>query len=432
MAPELRKRMKLTKMGRIAKASVFSVALGLGLTACSRDYTVAYVYATSVKTNPGLINGYSVDFQSGALIQLADSPIPAGRNPVAIVSSTDSATGNQFLFVLNHDDSTVGTYAVGTDGKLYAENNVNTTGSFPVAAAVDSAGKFLYVAYTFQNAYTTASTGPGGISIFPITYTTGSSSAGGSGETVTLGTPTNVNIGNNPVSITASKYNNFVYVVDAETPAAGSPIGQILGFSENPTSGALTPVPGTTITTVAGKTVATGYTAGVTPSAIVENPLSSFVYVTDKVSNQLIGYLVQSNGSLVPMVNGPFSTGQFPVAVTIDPRGAFLYVVNFNASTVSAYAINTANGTPTASVGGSTTVSTNPVSIAIEPALGIYLFTANQTDGTISGEQLDPHNGGLKQVQNTPFPSSGLPTSIIAITNGQHATSLSETTPTNK
>ena len=431
MAPELRKRMKLTNMGRIAKASVFSVALGLGLTACSRDYTVAYVYATSAKTNPGVINGYSVDYQSGSLIQLADSPIPAGRNPVAVVSSTDTATGNQFIFVLNHDDSTVGTYAVGTDGKLYAENNVNTTGSFPVAATVDSAGKFLYVAYTYQNGYTTASPGPGGISIFPITYTTGTSNAGGSGETVTLGTPTNLNIGNTPVAITASKYNNFVYVVDAETPASGSPVGEILGFAQNATSGALTPLPGTSITTASGKTVATGYTAGVTPSAIVENPLSSFVYVTDKVSNQLIGYLVQQNGSLVPMVNGPFSTGQFPVAVTVDPRGSFLYVVNFNASTISAYAINTANGTPTASVGGSVAVSTNPVAIAIEPSLGIYLFTANQTDGTISGEQLNPNNGGLTQVQNTPFPSSGLPTSIVAITNGLHSTALATTTPTN-
>src|SRR5882757_7769246 len=118
-APELRKRMKLNTMGRIAKASIFSLALGLGLTACSRDYTVAYVYVTSAKS--GVINAYSVDYQSGALVQLADSPITAGRNPVSIVYST-SAKGNHFVYVVNHDDSTVGTYSVGTDGKLYGEN----------------------------------------------------------------------------------------------------------------------------------------------------------------------------------------------------------------------------------------------------------------------------------------------------------------------
>ncbi len=413
--------MKLTMMGRIAKASIFSLALGLSLTACSRDYTVAYVYLTTAKSNPGLINAYSVDYQSGALVQLADSPIPAGRNPVALVSSTSSKTGNQYIFVLNHDDSTVGSYAVGTDGKLYGQQTYNTTGSFPVAAAVDSTGAFLYVAYTYQTGFTPASQGPGGISIFPITYTTAAGA-----ETVSLGKPANVNIGNAPVGIVASKYHNFVYVVDAETPAGGSPVGEVLGFSANPSTGALTPLPGV-------QTLGTGlrqYDAGVVPSAIAENPLSSFVYVTDKVSNQLIGYVVLSDGSLKPMVNGPFTTGQFPYAVTIDPRGSFLYVANFNASTLSAYAINTANGTPTNSVGGSTAVSTNPVSIAIEPALGIYLFTANQTDGTVSGEQLDPHNGGLKSIQNTPFPASGLPTAVIAIVNGLHSTTLSVTTPT--
>ncbi len=415
-------------MGRITKAFTVSLALGLGLTACSRDYTLAYVYVTSAKTNPGLINAYSVDYQSGALLQLADSPIPAGRNPVAMVTSTSTTTGNQFIFVLNHDDSTVGTYGVGTDGKLYPEQNYNTNGSFPVAGAVDAAGKFLYVAYTYQTPYTTASPGPGGISIFPITY----SGSGGS-ETVSLGTPTQVKVGNTPVGIIASAHNNFIYVVDAEVPSGSSPVGEVLGFSENTSTGALIPLPGVTIPAIVPPTTqpaATGYNAGVTPSAIAENPLASFVYVTDKVSNQLIGYLVNTDGSLTPMVNGPFTTGQFPVAVTIDPRGSFLYVVNYNASTVSAYAINTANGTPTNSVGGSTAVKTNPVGVAIEPALGIYLFTANQTDGSVSGEQLNPHNGGLTQIQHSPFPASGLPTSVIAIPNGLHSTSLAVTTPT--
>ncbi len=411
-------------MGRIAKASVVSLALGLGLTACSRDYVVAYVYVTTAKVNPGLIDAYAVDYQTGALVALADSPIPAGRNPVAIVASVSPKTGNQFLFVVNHDDSTVGTYAVGTDGKLYAENTVNTNGSFPVAATVDSAGAFLYVAYTFQNGFTTASPGPGGISIFPITYSGGTSGQ----ETVTLGAPVNVNIGNNPVSIVASQHNNFVYVVDAETPTGCSPIGEILGFSENPSTGALTPLPAPAAPTSCAP-AKSGYVAGVSPSGIAENPLSSFVYVTDKVSNQLIGYIVQANGSLVPMVNGPFTTGQYPFSVTIDPRGLYMYVANFNASTISAYSITTSTGTPTATVGGSTTVSTNPVAVAIEPALGIYLFTANQTDNTVSGEQLSPNNGGLTPIQNTPFPASGLPTAIVAITNGAHSTTLSTTTP---
>jgi 6-phosphogluconolactonase (cycloisomerase 2 family) len=414
--------MKWKNAGRIAKASLVTLALGFGLTACTRNYTVAYVYVTTAKSNPGLIDAYGVDFQSGALIPLPDSPIQAGRNPVGLVSSVSPKNGNVYLYVLNHDDSTVGTYAVGTDGKLYAQKTYNTTGSFPVAAAVDSTGSFLYVAYTYQTSFTPASPGPGGISIFPITY-----SESGGQETVALGTPTNVNIGNNPVGIVASKFNNFVYVLDAEAPSGMAHTGQILGFKQDPASGALTPLPGVQ---PLGTNGLQQYAAGVTPSAIVENPLSSFVYVTDSLSNQLYGYIVLADGSLSAMPNGPFPTGQFPVAMTIDPRGSFLYVTNFNDSTISGFSINPGNGTPTATVAGTGQVRTNPVGVAIEPALGIYLFTANQTDGTVSGKQLSANNGSLTDIQHTPFPASGLPTGIIAVANGQHLLSTSVTTPT--
>src|SRR5882757_3036529 len=100
--------MTLNTMGRRAAtasvASILSVAMGLGLTACSNDYTVAYVYATTSKANPGLISGYRVDYQSGALQYLADSPIPSGgKNPVAIVAGP----GGRTLYVIHRDDSTV-------------------------------------------------------------------------------------------------------------------------------------------------------------------------------------------------------------------------------------------------------------------------------------------------------------------------------------
>jgi 6-phosphogluconolactonase (cycloisomerase 2 family) len=209
-------------------------------------------------------------------------------------------------------------------------------------------------------------------------------------------------------------------VVDQEV----SPNATVLGFSRDATTGALTPVPGTTISTTA-PTVAKGFSAGVTPSAIAEDPKGHFVYVTDKASNQLIGYVVQSGGVLVPMVNGPFSTGLFPVAVTIDPRGKYLYTANYNANTVGAYAIDQATGTPAGSVGsGSVNVGTTPSCVAIEPALGIYLYTSNNLDGTISGQKLDAHNGALSAVQNTPFPASGLPTCVVAVANGEHATQI--------
>ena len=109
----------------------------------------------------------------------------------------------------------------------------------------------------------------------------------------------------------------------------------MLGYSQNSNTGVLTPVTGGNAV-VAGVTVPNGFTAGVIPSAITEDPSARFVYVTDQATNQLIGYLVLSGGTLSAMTNGPFTTGLFPVGVTIDPRGKYLYVVtNFETPAVS-------------------------------------------------------------------------------------------------
>jgi 6-phosphogluconolactonase len=419
--------MKLNKMGRAGLASVLSLAM-IGVTACSRDYVLAYLYVTTAKplasgSNNGGVSAFAIDFQSGSLTPLSDSPIPAGDNPVALVASPNSL----YLYVVNQNDSNVMVYQIGTDGKLYNQQTVNVTGSTPTAVAIDAAGAFLYVTFKYQlgpngqQLYSPASPGPGGVTIFPITASNGQ-----------LGTPSTVLVGNNPVGIVVSRPQintpaaSYVYVIDQETQTNGSPIGVALGFSENLTTGALTPVPGTVITTPAGgKTVATGYGAGTTPSAIAEDPSARFVYITDQASNQLYGYLTAASGALTPMPNAPFSTGLLPVGVTVDPRGKYLYVANASSSTVSAYAINESTGTPTGSVGSaSTTTDTNPTCVTIDPALGVYLYTSNMLASDVTALQLNANNGGLTQVQNTPFPTSGLPTCAVAVANGSHPTQL--------
>jgi 6-phosphogluconolactonase (cycloisomerase 2 family) len=414
-------------MGRAGLASVLSLAM-IGVTACSRDYVLAYLYVTTAKplasgSNNGGISAFAIDYQSGSLTPLSDSPIPAGDNPVALVASPNSL----YLYVVNQNDSNVMVYQIGTDGKLYNQQTVNVSGSTPTAVAIDAAGAFLYVTFKYQlgpngqQLYSPASPGPGGVTIFPITASNGQ-----------LGTPSTVLVGNNPVGIVVSRPQinttaaSYVYVIDQETQPNGSPIGVALGFSENLTTGALTPVPGTVITTPSGgKTVATGYGAGTTPSAIAEDPSARFVYITDQASNQLYGYLTASSGALTAMPNGPFSTGLLPVGVTVDPRGKYLYVANASSSTVGAYAINESTGTPTGSVGSaSTTTDTNPTCVTIDPALGVYLYTSNSLASDVTALQLNANNGGLTQIQNTPFPTSGLPTCGVAVANGSHPTQL--------
>ena len=409
--------MNWNKAGRATLATVVSAALGLGATACSRDYTVAFVYATaSTTTTCGVVDGYQVDYQSGALTQLANSPTQSGgKNPVTVVA----APSGKFIYVVHRDDSSVVEFAVGTDGKLYPQHTYNTLGSFPLAAAVDSTGSYLYVVSTYQPGFTDALPGPGNITVFPITND-GSSNDG------SLGTATSVNVGRNPIGITVSPYKtgattNYIYVADRETVnglTGPSPEGVVLTFSHDSSGAALTPV-------TAGSSLLNGVPAGVQPSAIAVDPTARFVYVTDSLSNQLIGYVISNTGTPAAMVNGPFATGGFPINLTIDPRAKYLYVVNFNDATVSPYVIDQGSGTPVASTGSSSNaVKTNPTCVTIEPALGIYLYTSNNADQTVSGLQLSPNNGSLETIQSTPFPASALPSCLVAVANGAHATQV--------
>ncbi len=70
--------MKLSKFGRIALASVVSLGLGFGATACGPSNTIDYLYVTASKNNPGQISVYKVDSEAGVLYQIADSPYPSG------------------------------------------------------------------------------------------------------------------------------------------------------------------------------------------------------------------------------------------------------------------------------------------------------------------------------------------------------------------
>ncbi|MDE1175981.1 MAG: beta-propeller fold lactonase family protein [Edaphobacter sp.] len=383
----------------------------LGLTACTRDYTVAYVYATASSNGAnGVINEYAVSYQSGALVALPGSPVSTGVNPVSI----ETTSNGLFAYVINQDDSTVQMFAVGSGGQLSSKGTY-ATGTKPTALALDAANKFLYVTYTYQPGYSASNTGPGGISIFPINADN------------TLGTPTNLNIGNGPAGIVTTNFNNYVYVIDAESAVgSASPYGVLLAFSENATSGALTAIGSTKISTDAsGRTVASGYGAGTVPSSIAVDPQARFLYITDRSTNQLYGNVVLAGGLIQPMQNSPFATGLLPVNVTVDPRGKFLYVANYNSNTVTAYVIDQSTGaTSGTATANSTTVGTGPSCISIEPALGIYMYTANNLDNTTTGLKLTANNGTVAATQNSPYPASGAPTCIATVANGSHASQV--------
>lgn len=432
--------MRLKTLVRSAITGGAALTLALGLGSCSRDYTVGYVYAVSAAN--ATISAYAIDYQTGILNQIAGSPFTSTvSDPLKVVANPN----NQAIYVIGgpngSDGNSVEQLLVGTDGKLYGSHTYNLTGTYPTGATVDSTGTYLYVTFTYQQGYTPASPGPGGVSIFPINSDS------------SLGTPITVNVGYNPVGVVsappvcvttpiiagstacttstgsaAGAYNKYVYVLDQET-ALGKPT--VLGFAQNASNGTLTPLSGTAFNSTL-KTYQ-GVAAGVVPSAIAVDSTSSFVYVTDQVANEIYGYNIarSTTGALTAMPSSPFATGAFPVSIIVDPRAEYVYTANSNAATVSAFTINRATGSLSGAAGSTFTAHSGTNCVTIDPNLGQYLYASNYVTGNVDGAQLNSKTGVLSAVANTPFPSGGLPSCLVAVGNGDHAISVNFPTTAN-
>jgi len=417
--------MKFSKFERATLAAVLSLGVAATISACGRagyNNTVDYVYVTNSKNNPGQVNVYYADANSGALTQIADSPYPSGgRNPVGLVTSPTL----KYLYVINHDDNTIVEFGIGTDAKLYPQHTYNTPGTFPNAIAINSAGTFLFVTDTYQPQYTAANPGPGALVVFPINVADGSLGspvANGNlayfplslGETDVLN-PTALNVVT--ASGSGSSSSNFVYVASQNSTTG---LGDISAFSVG-SDGTLTVIPCSPATSDCDSTGNGAFNAGVNPSAIASTPLGLFLYISDSASSLLYSYNIQANGQITSIAGGPYKTDVNPDAVTVDPRGEFVYVANYSGNDINAFSIVTpsstsASATPRGSLAsvGSYGTGTGPTCVFVEPNLGSYVYTTNFLDNTISGLNIELTTGSLAPVQNTPFLAAGQPTCIGA------------------
>jgi len=425
--------MKFRTIGQAAWAGAVSAGLILGVAACGQDNTLDYLYVASSKNSPGQIDVYLVDGPSGVLTPIKESPYTTGKNPVSVVATPNG----RYLYVLNHDDNTIIAYSVNDDAQLTKANTYSTPGSNPTAMKINSTGTFLFVLDAFQPGYSATTPGPGDIVVYPVN-TDGS-----------LGTPVaNSATGksyfptcNNPVDLTVLNNNTNVYVIDdpagqpPKLAGANAPNDQRSPGSTNivySASGACSGDSGQidvygigtggALTEIAGSPIA----AGVTPTAIASTPTDQYVYAVDLVDNQLLAWQTTSNGMLITLNNGPFPTGTYPDAVIVDPRGLYIYVANYNGQgSISAYAINTATGVPSALSGtGAYGVTTGPTSLIVEPNGGKYLYSTDFIDNSVFGTTLNANTGALGSVENSPYPSTGQPTAMAAVVHGPHPTEV--------
>lgn len=402
--------MKFRKIGQTLLASAVSLGLVLGVTACNLTHTIDFVYVTSSKGATGSIDAFKVDNQSGALTPVLGSPfLTSYRNPVSEVVSPDYKN----LYVAFRDDNKIVRYAIGSDGKVYPQDTIDTPGGFPVSVAIDPLGSNLYVVDTYQPNFTDANPGPGALIVYPLEAKTGK-----------LGAPVaNGALNYFPLGL---KPRGVALLPLPQPPPPGSPyIGAVYATATDPS---------TNLGAIYGFSVAAGgaltplgiFPAGVAPNSIAIDPAAHFAYVTDGAANQLIGYHISSSSQLTPLINGPAHTDVLPAAIAIDPRGKFIYVATATAGTVNAYAIDAGSGTPTQTggLGGYSTkgaAGNVPTCIVIEPSIARFVYTPNFLDNTLAAFELEPHGGTLTGVQNMPFNTKPQPTCVAAVPHGNHS-----------
>jgi 6-phosphogluconolactonase (cycloisomerase 2 family) len=137
------------------------------------------------------------------------------------------------------------------------------------------------------------------------------------------------------------------------------------------------------------------------------------VYVTGQGTNEVFEFRIQSNGTLVPLGTPNFPVGSNPSAMRPHTSGDFLYISDFSGNDVLQLDINASNGNLSVPVSISIVNPTNPtnifatdkgpVSLVMSPTAP-FLFTANQTGGTVNSYTVDPGTGSLGVIQGSPFP----------------------------
>jgi 6-phosphogluconolactonase (cycloisomerase 2 family) len=324
------------------------------------------------------VSTFSIDLTKG-LLTASGTGVATGSVPVAMLLAPSGTA----LFIANSGTNDISAFSVKSDGSLTAAGAAQPAGMTPLSMAMDSGGKFLFVANQglqidpnsgtvsvfavsgtaltevpgspFRVAAPGApgGTGPSGLAVTPdgkflyvanqydSTLTKFSVDASG---VLTLGPV--VPVGTTPSAVGMTPDGGFLYVGNASTVSAFAICNQVLTSCNDPTS------PDGSLTVVAGSP----FSAGIEPVAIVAAPSGKFLFVVNRLSNQISEYRIATGtGVLTPNTQSTISTGANPVGATIRAGTTtitatggttdYLYVPNLGASSVSVYSFDSTLGT---------------------------------------------------------------------------------------
>lgn len=420
------------------------------LMACSTKYSAGNNGLVVVPSQGSLVmESFSLDLANGHVSEINNvngpytSGIPSSvildsagsfayvivyQNPAAPGSSTgiasfqvasDGKLATANVTGLNSTSPTVTVACVTPSGTTNISVGVLATPVVPVAMAIDSAGKYLFVAdaattgetlpYQCNGATVSSSVGvPGTVSVFGIGNGAPTEIAGspfGLPAPSTVGSGTIGSAANaSALAVTRTAYPTQYSACSLNTPpttenlyVTDSVNDVLLNYSVNTSTGALTPV-----LLLDGES---GIAAGGAPSGVAVDPCNRFVFVANATSNSVSAYTIcnaisiptncqYADFSLQTVTGSPFaiSPGDAPGPISVDAYGNSLFVVDTASNEVSGFHISPSNGSLTLS--GTYPAGTGANSIAVRGD-DSWVFVANNIAGTVSQYTITPATGVL-------------------------------------
>jgi 6-phosphogluconolactonase (cycloisomerase 2 family) len=367
------------------------VAIGF-LMACSTKYSASSNGLVVVPSQGyAAMETFSLDLSNGHLSQINNGNGPPTNGlPTSVILDPAGA----FAYVIVYQNPAVigsvtgiQTFQVASDGKLAPIATTPMTN--PVAIAMDSAGKFLFVANGNE----------GTVSVFSIGS---NASLNGVGGATLPPQPGGQSPSASALAVTPTVFPPlYAYCSGFTPPAFTPPTTEILYVTDSvnyvlldysvSSTGSLTPIP----------SQPTGVPTGTSPAGVAVDPCNRFAYVTNGKSNNVSAYTIcsvvsqscqQADYSLQAVANYP--AGDVPGPLAVDPYGNSLYVVNTGSNNLSGYQISPTNGTLTAFSGAPVATNSGPNSIAIRSD-DTWIFVANFNSGTLSQYAITPRPGVL-------------------------------------
>ena len=396
-------------------AGVVVPVLLLALSACktSSSSTPAGTGALFVATQgDSSVSAYTIDLTAGTLTANGKS-VAAGSVPSAMILAPSGTA----LFVANSNSSippnspactlpspgTITAYTVGSDGTLTAASGSSPAGFIPLAMAIDSGGHFLFVANQGLQCDPTSGT----ISVFAINNATLTEVPGSPFRSSAPLAPS----GTGPSGVAVTPDGKFLYVSDQYD-------NTVTTYSVD-ASGVLTRGPVVPV--------------GTSPSAMAISPNGGFLYVANTstvsgfaICNQIVTSCNDPNapdGILAPITGSPFPAGLGPTNIVVAPSGKFLFVVDRLSNQVSEYKVAAGTGVLTANSQATISTASNPVWAAIRVGTTIdattggtkdYLYVAELGASSLSIYTFDSTKGTLGRVGQPITIDGGQPSALAA------------------